>query len=406
MDKFDKYFRQKFENYEVEPSADLWDKISANIAGNQGFGWKGILTSAVAVVTAAILAIWGLNAKSGKDSITVFTPSEITVPAIIKQSKPIEESIGRIKNTQVYFAGRSHKQADSKTDIREIADNMCVAPAADTASVIEHISQCLIPENYKYTIKPYRGCAPLEVEFRISGLKGFEKILWFIDQNEISHDSILVYTLDSGLHSVSLVISSGDEAIIIVDTITVRERPESEFAYDSAVAGKVIHFDNKSINAVHYIWDFGDGYVSYDENPDHVYSQPGLYRVRLIASNDDCSDTLVSTIDVSDKQQNIIFPNAFIPSASGGNGGYYNANSLDRSVFYPKTRKPVRDYLLQIYDRNGKLLFVSKDVNIGWDGYYRNKRVPMGVYVYVVKGSFTDGEKFYLKGDVTVVYGE
>ena len=44
------------------------------------------------------------------------------------------------------------------------------------------------------------------------------------------------------------------------------------------------HFINQSSgqNIISYQWHFGDGTVSYDENPDHTYLSPGIYRVKLV----------------------------------------------------------------------------------------------------------------------------
>jgi len=42
-----------------------------------------------------------------------------------------------------------------------------------------------------------------------------------------------------------------------------------------------VQFSNESVNAVTYLWDFGDGYTSNDINPVHVYATPGTYNVTL-----------------------------------------------------------------------------------------------------------------------------
>lgn len=42
-----------------------------------------------------------------------------------------------------------------------------------------------------------------------------------------------------------------------------------------------VQFSNESVNAVTYLWDFGDGQTSNDVNPLHVYASPGTYNVTL-----------------------------------------------------------------------------------------------------------------------------
>ena len=49
--------------------------------------------------------------------------------------------------------------------------------------------------------------------------------------------------------------------------------------------GLTFEFENQSYGAQNYLWDFGDGNYSADENPTHTYSSPGTYPVTLTCSN-------------------------------------------------------------------------------------------------------------------------
>jgi len=51
-------------------------------------------------------------------------------------------------------------------------------------------------------------------------------------------------------------------------------------------------FIDQSVNAVSWLWDFGDGTTSTQQNPVHVYSAPGSYNVSLtITTSDGCTYT-------------------------------------------------------------------------------------------------------------------
>lgn len=49
-----------------------------------------------------------------------------------------------------------------------------------------------------------------------------------------------------------------------------------------------------------YTWDFGDGSaVSHDENPTHIYEEPGVYTVTLTVAGPGGTDTETATITVT-----------------------------------------------------------------------------------------------------------
>jgi gliding motility-associated-like protein len=73
-------------------------------------------------------------------------------------------------------------------------------------------------------------------------------------------------------------------------------------AIDSGCAPYNVTFNNGTTGAVTHAWDFGDGDTSTIFSPNHTYALPGVYPVRLIATNPsaDCFavDTAYTTITV------------------------------------------------------------------------------------------------------------
>ncbi|MFT5247572.1 MAG: gliding motility-associated-like protein [Flavobacteriales bacterium] len=69
-----------------------------------------------------------------------------------------------------------------------------------------------------------------------------------------------------------------------------------------------IVFDNFSVGD-QYLWDFGDGTTSTEEEPVHVYNEPGLYNVSLIVSDSlSCNLADTSNFEVQISQPQDIFP--------------------------------------------------------------------------------------------------
>lgn len=51
-----------------------------------------------------------------------------------------------------------------------------------------------------------------------------------------------------------------------------------------------VNFQNTSENASTFNWDFGDGNVSAEVNPSHIYREHGVFTILLVATNKDGSD--------------------------------------------------------------------------------------------------------------------
>jgi gliding motility-associated-like protein len=154
-----------------------------------------------------------------------------------------------------------------------------------------------------------------------------------------------------------------------------------------------------------FLWDFGDGNTSSENSPAHKYEKPGNYKVRLDVENEyGCTtfDTLNSPI-IAIAGGQINFPNAFTPNPSGPSNGLYDIGEENNYIFYPSAQKGIVEYQLQIFSRWGQLLFESNDIRIGWDGYYKDKLMSQGVYIWKVTCRFSTGEVKVFTGDVTLL---
>jgi gliding motility-associated-like protein len=155
---------------------------------------------------------------------------------------------------------------------------------------------------------------------------------------------------------------------------------------------------------VSYYWNFGDGGTSTATNPTYLYQQPGEYQIYLVATNaHGCKDTfdLPSKI-IAQLESSVNVPNAFTPNPNGGNGGAFNSNDMNNDVFHP-VLSGIDKYELDIFSRWGELLFVSKDVNVGWDGYYKGRLCTQDVYIWKIIATTLDGKKVNKAGDVLLL---
>ncbi|MBK6820190.1 MAG: gliding motility-associated C-terminal domain-containing protein [Bacteroidetes bacterium] len=57
----------------------------------------------------------------------------------------------------------------------------------------------------------------------------------------------------------------------------------------------------------------------------------------------------------------------------------------------------------RVYNRWGELVFETNDINKGWNGQYKGKSQPMGVYVYVLDAFTSTGKKIFKQGNITLI---
>jgi gliding motility-associated-like protein len=123
----------------------------------------------------------------------------------------------------------------------------------------------------------------------------------------------------------------------------------------------------------------------------HIYNTAGSYRVCLIAFNQyGCSDTSCQQVTAIVTPV-VDVPNAFTPNGDGANDVVFvRGYGIDKMSW-------------RIYNRWGQLVFVSTNINFGWDGRFKGALQPQDVYVYTLSVQFTDGTKYSKKGDITLL---
>jgi gliding motility-associated-like protein len=250
------------------------------------------------------------------------------------------------------------------------------------------------------------GCPPLAVRFTKTTTEDYP-FRWELGNGISSYEENPSHTYNSTGRYVSRLYVTGPDGNEVMSEriITVHEPPAASFELapiELFIPGNELRTYNYSTNGSVYLWDFGDGNTSTEINPVHTYSNPGSFYVSLrVFSSEGCADSLTYNLPVSvTTTTRIKFPTAFTPNPLGAGGGRYDRGDFSNHVFYPVViNGTIENYLLEIFNRWGVLLFQSNDVEIGWDGYYRGQAASEDVYIFRVTGVLNNGEKFIETGD-------
>ncbi|MFC4757499.1 PKD domain-containing protein [Solitalea agri] len=187
-----------------------------------------------------------------------------------------------------------------------------------------------------------------------------------------------------------------EASTVVIDHII--PTPVASFTTDPVMPAKLfppytVKFNNTSINADSFLWDFGDGTTSTEINPEHVYEKDGVYKIKLIATNQQsCHNTVIEgTLTISSESE-IFTPNVITPNNDGLN------DTFAVTVTHIKTFK------ITVFDRWGAKLFESNNIDNRWNGTCNNEPVPPATYYYVIDGLNENNRAVKKAGDITVIY--
>ena len=103
-------------------------------------------------------------------------------------------------------------------------------------------------------------------------------------------------------------------------------------------------------------------------------------------------DTInIFVIDVICEEPYIFVPNAFTPDGDGVNDVLYVRSSVGYETDF------------KIFNRWGEVVFETDDIQHGWDGTYKGKKVDPGVFDYYLKLTCYNHEVFIKKGNITLI---
>ena len=396
--------------------------ISATAQGGNGgfvFNWSnGFIGSSQTVnpsttssYTVSVVDSLGCPAPGATLQVTVNPPLAL----IISQPDTICEG-DQVQISAIASGGDGGPYSYSWTGLNPTTSQINVSPIVTTTYLVTVSDGCGTPSalanvqivvNFlpvvDFTPVPAEGCAPLYVYFdnaTVTSVTGATYEWYFGDNsNSTVFEPSHLYT-EPGYYTVTLKAVSAEgctSELTVQDAVKVYPVPEAAIGTNPPLASILhpeISFFDQGYGATWWSWEFGDNSpASTEQNPQHTYQEVGNYTIVLYVMNDfGCRDTAYTEI-VIEGASTVYIPNAFTPNGDGRNDEFLVAGI------------GLNDMEMAIFNRWGNRIFVSGDLNKGWNGFdlYSGVECPEGVYVYQVQVKDFKGEMFNYTGRVTLV---
>jgi gliding motility-associated-like protein len=184
-----------------------------------------------------------------------------------------------------------------------------------------------------------------------------------------------------------------------------------EFTICRALTQPVLSVAEQSVNTITFAWTAVPGTSGYRVSRDGInWTVPssgamgtshvvvGLKPtdtanliVKALGARVDCPGYLSQMEQGKAQTDQVFIPNTFSP----------NGNTWDETFrVYSNVMKTMR---LMVFNQWGAKIFETNDPKGFWDGTYKGKPQPVGVYVYVVVGTLSNGAKINQKGTFNLI---
>ena len=299
-----------------------------------------------------------------------------------------------------------------------VTNGVAFIPTATTTYTVlgTDANGCAASDDITVTVEPLpnvsfvgdvlQGCAPLIVNFTNTTPGNIASCEWNFGNNDLSNDCGTVSTTyqNDGYFDVTLTTTSVNGCVNSAtydDYIYVENDPLAGFNPSLQTLLSLdtdVSFNNTTIGAVNYIWNFGDGSaISNLENPVHTFpqDQTSNYLVTLYAySPIGCADSISSVIKVTEEVIYYI-PNTFTPDNDEFNQHFQPVFTAGYDPY---------DFNMLIFNRWGEIIFESNDASVGWDGTYGGDKVPDGTYAWKIEfKTLASDERVMISGHVNII---
>jgi len=252
---------------------------------------------------------------------TIFKDIELTQPIaqfdyLVNASNSLSDSVG-CPPKRVYLDNQSQDYSyykvlwsDGYVGYSRIDHLFTEAGIFDVTMIVSDLHGCkdtatiydmyhMYDINIDFGTSSVAGCDSLSVQFEDLSAHPFSSVIWDFGDGNSTNINNPYYTYNTeGVYDVKLYTESvyGCKDTLIKSNYITYLRPIASFNVDNEYIckGDSVSFSNSSFGyGMSYTWDFGDGNISYQLNPEHEFSSNGIYDVTLtVIDSFGCSNSL------------------------------------------------------------------------------------------------------------------
>jgi gliding motility-associated-like protein len=396
-------------------------EITADVSGGTApysLSWNTIPVQNTSPATNLTAGSYSINVTDAngclyQDQVVLFQPNIILITTPNQSTVCLGQEITLISNQQNAVLPFNLSWTNNQNGDLNLESDI-VAPSTNTTYTVTltDANGCISQSTYTVTVNPLpdpsfsesstTGCDKHCVDFNVSNPNVNYSYIWTFGDASISFEGENqkhCYN-DEGVFTVFLQATSDKGCVDSLrkeDLIIINKTPTANFIIGPEVITFIdepdFQFENFSQDAETYFWNMGDSTLSQEENPEHRYGLPGDYCVKLVAVAN-YTTGIPTCVDSVEKCLKILplsvcyVPNTFSPNDDQVNDVFFVRGSL------------ISQFEISIYNRWGRQVYRSFDIDNGWDGKYANEFLPSGVYIYTISYRDVDQGHHAMEGSI------
>ncbi len=375
---------------EIDSVTYVWQDASTAstfLVSNAGLYWLEVSQNICSVADSIRIDVINLEIDLGSDTTLCYGENRLLNPTLNSDTYVWQDgstdSTFLVSNTGLYWL--------------EVSQNICSVADSISIAINPLVTAILSGEDSTCRGVPFTVDAMISATgkgpFSIELSNGDSKFYHYAAENEFE-----IPITEEGVYTISTIYGSnlcvgkvtGEAVYFTLPTPNAKFSVKAKDVFSDL--GSVI-FKNNSMGQTSSNWSFGDDFYLEDNSSMiyHSYGDLDTYTIQLFVENDiGCRDSTVQDFVV--QSNNYFLPNAFTP---------FDRNNINDYFGLYNTR--VQGFEMKIFDKWGKAIYVTDDIERPWDGTHKGVNVLSGVYAYTINLIDPTGALRKLKGNVVII---